>query len=134
MEVPGTDPSSISTPICPDGKGIQSDSDAIRHVDGETGSTPKPTMEVPATNPPPTSTPICLNGEGIHDDGYAIHHVQDDTDFIPSQIELNVKIVISPGMRHYYIPTCEPSLKPYLDQSFSALDIGIEFYRRCATN
>ncbi|KAL3618589.1 hypothetical protein CASFOL_037671 [Castilleja foliolosa] len=132
MEVPATDPSSISTLICPDGKGIQSDSDAIRHIDGETGSTPKPTMEVPATNPPPTSTPICHDGEGIHDDGDAIHSRRNN--FIPSEIELNVKIVISPGMRHYYIPTCEPSLTPYLDQSFSALDIGIEFYRRCATN
>ncbi|KAL3639018.1 hypothetical protein CASFOL_016925 [Castilleja foliolosa] len=132
MEVSSTDPS--STPICPDGKGIQSDSDAIRHFDGETGSTPKPTMEVPATKPPPTSTPICHDGEGIHDDDDAIHHVEDETDSNQTQIQVKVKIVISPGSSQHYIPMCDPVLKPYVNQRFSSVDDGIEFYRRYAAN
>ncbi|KAL3613567.1 hypothetical protein CASFOL_042601 [Castilleja foliolosa] len=132
MEVPATNNSSIYTPICPDGKGIQSDSDAIRYVDGETGSTPKPTMEVPTTNPLPTSAPICHNGEGIHDDGDATHHVEDETGSTRTQIQLKVKIVISPGNSQHYIPMCDPVLKPYVNQVFPSVDDGIEFYRRYA--
>ncbi|KAL3618587.1 hypothetical protein CASFOL_037669 [Castilleja foliolosa] len=134
MEVSSTDPSSISTPICPDGKGIQSNSDAIRHVDGETCSTPRPTMEVPATNPHPTSTLICHDGEGIHDDGDAIHHPEDETGSTQTQIQVKVKIVISPGNSQHYIPMCDPVLKPYVNQRFSSVDDGIEFYRRYAAN
>ncbi|KAL3627653.1 hypothetical protein CASFOL_029016 [Castilleja foliolosa] len=91
MEVSSTNPSSIPTLICPDGKGIISDSDAIRHVDGE-------------------------------------------ADLASSQIELNVKIIISPGIWRYSILIYESSLKPYMDQRFSTLDSGIEFYRRYTAN
>ncbi|KAL3614072.1 hypothetical protein CASFOL_042146 [Castilleja foliolosa] len=55
-------------------------------------------------------------------------------DLASSQIELNVMIVISPRMRRYSILICESSLKPYIDQRFSTLDSGIEFYRRYTAN
>ncbi|KAL3617393.1 hypothetical protein CASFOL_038806 [Castilleja foliolosa] len=84
-------------------------------------------MDVPPTDHPSSSTPICHDGD-------AIHHVDAETDLASSQIELNAMIVISPGMRRYSIPICESSLKPYIDQRFSTLDSGIEFYHRYTAN
>ncbi|KAL3654560.1 hypothetical protein CASFOL_001545 [Castilleja foliolosa] len=89
-------------------------------------------MEVPPTDHPSTSTPICHEGEGIHGD--AIHHIDAETGSTPTQIQLKVKIVISPRNSQYYIPTCDPVLKPYVNQRFSSVDDGIEFYRRYAAN
>ncbi|KAL3633264.1 hypothetical protein CASFOL_022791 [Castilleja foliolosa] len=134
MEVSATDPHSISTPLCHEDKGIHSDDHAIRHVDCEIGSTPNSTMEVPATDPPSTPTPICHAGEGIQVDGDAMHNADDETGSTPTQIQVKVKIVISPGNNQYYVPTCDPLLKPYVNQHFSFVEDGIEFYRRYAAS
>ncbi|KAL3613679.1 hypothetical protein CASFOL_041753 [Castilleja foliolosa] len=135
MEIPATDPHSISTPMCHDDKGIHSDDHAIRHVDRERGSNPNSTMEVPTTDTSSTPTSICHAVEGIQVDGDAMHNSDDETGSTPTKIQVKVKIVISPqGNNQYYVPTCDPLLKPYVNQYFSSLEDGIEFYRRYAAN
>ncbi|KAL3651097.1 hypothetical protein CASFOL_007500 [Castilleja foliolosa] len=135
MEIPATDPHSISTPMCHDDKGIHSDDHAIRHVDRERGSNPNSTMEVPTTDTSSTPTSICHAVEGIQVDGDAMHNSDDETGSTPTEIQVKVKIVISPqGNNQYYVPTCDPLLKPYVNQYFSSLEDGIEFYRRYAAN
>ncbi|KAL3650030.1 hypothetical protein CASFOL_006433 [Castilleja foliolosa] len=46
----------------------------------------------------------------------------------------NSKVVISPGSSKYYVPICEPALKPFINQRFASLDLGLEFYRIYAAN
>ncbi|KAL3622066.1 hypothetical protein CASFOL_034262 [Castilleja foliolosa] len=123
MDVTSTDHHAISSPMCLDSNGIHSDDHAVLHVDGETGSTPNSTMEVPATDH--------VDG-GIQVDGDAMHISDDETGSTPSQIQVKVKIVISPGNNQYYVPTCDPLLKPYVNQHFPSAEDGIEFYRRYA--
>ncbi|KAL3643682.1 hypothetical protein CASFOL_014497 [Castilleja foliolosa] len=91
------------------------------------------TMEDNPTDHASTSTAMPQANVEIHAEGDVVDQI-DGTGSPSSQIQVNVKIVFSPGSRKYYVPICEPSLKPYVGQKFPDLDTGIEFYRRYAAN
>ncbi|KAL3614139.1 hypothetical protein CASFOL_042213 [Castilleja foliolosa] len=90
-------------------------------------------MEVNTTDQASTSTAIPQANVEIHAEGDAINQIH-ETGSTSSQIQVNVKIVWSPGSRKYYVPISEPSLKPYVGQKIPDLETGIEFYRRYAAN
>ncbi|KAL3646814.1 hypothetical protein CASFOL_009358 [Castilleja foliolosa] len=52
----------------------------------------------------------------------------------PSQTGDNFKIVYSPGSTKYYVPICNPAVKPFINQRFANLKLAIEFYRTYAAN